>query len=169
MPILLLLLAPILEIWVVVRVGAHFGVVNTLFALAAGAILGGGIAKAQGRFIVQSFQNSVARGEVPTTKMVHNLLILLGGALLFIPGFLSDAVGLMFIIPGPRHLFALWVRRKMLAGFNKGAFQVFSMGGFKGGFGGAATDSVRDVTPKSIEASDAIIDIAPISKEEKSD
>jgi UPF0716 protein FxsA len=173
--LVLILIMPVLEIWILVRVGSEFGVVNVLFALAAAMILGGGLAKAQGRYMMQTFQNSVARGEVPNARVFHSLLIFIGGILLFIPGFLSDAVGILMILPGTRHLLALWLRAKMTSQIRSGNFRAFSsvnFGGFGAGFGFPGGSSgmnrdPRDVSPKELDASQEIIDITPIAKDDK--
>ncbi|MES2856878.1 MAG: FxsA family protein [Bdellovibrionota bacterium] len=173
MPILLLLLTPILEIYVMIRVGSQIGFVNTIFALLAGAILGGGMAKAQGRYMLQTFQKTISQGQLPSSQVFHSLLIFIGGILLFIPGFLSDAVGLLLILPGTRHLFALWLRRRMALQLSNGTFRAFSMGGFGGFSGGFSTGGFgsssnspesRNVDPRAIDASQEIIDVTPIRK-----
>jgi UPF0716 protein FxsA len=179
---LLLLGFPALEIYVLIQVGERIGFVNTVFALLATGVLGVGLAKNEGRALHAKLTQAMARGEVPTQQMLQSALVFLGGVLLVIPGFVSDVIGLILILPGTRHLLAYLVKRKiqnqMRAGFSQ--FRVFTSGpfgagaGFRtGGFGRnpfepqaperSEDDSFgRDVTPK-------VIDVTPISKSKVED
>jgi UPF0716 protein FxsA len=166
-PILLLLLLPIIEIYVLVQVGALFGFVNTVFALLAAFVLGVGIAKAQGRYIMAKMQASLTQGEIPQSEVLHGLLVFIGGVLFLIPGFVTDLAALFFVIPGPRHLLVAYFRRKIEQQIRSGQFRVFSYGNFGGGFGtnearprtqARPEEWTRDVSPK-------VIDIKPVSSE----
>lgn len=180
MSLLVLLLLPIAELIVLFRVGGAIGVVNTLFALIAAGILGAGLARTQGKFVIRRLQGSLARGEMPGNEVVHGLLIFVGGVLFLIPGFVSDVIGFFLILPGTRHLMVYVLKKKIARGLSQGQFRVFKTGGgFAGGFGGAfggfggASGSrprgpfgasgedpsfSRDVTPK-------VIDVTPIASE----
>lgn len=179
MPLLLLLLLPVLEIYVLVKVGARIGAMNTFFALVAIGVIGAGLARSQGRFIFNKLQTSLARGEMPTSEVLQGVLVFLAGVLFLIPGFVSDVAALFLVLPGTRHLIAGWMRRKMAAKMSAGGFRVFSAGPFgSGAFGGFGTGpfrpsgpqprdvdldldgEARDVTPK-------VIDVTPLSSESR--
>lgn len=174
MPFLLILLLPVLEIYVLVKVGSSIGVVNTLFALLAIGVLGAGLAKTQGRYILSRLQANLSRGEVPTTQILQGVLVFIGGILFLIPGFITDVMGLLLVLPGTRHLIAAWMRKSMEKKMAGGQFKVFTSGPFgMGGFGGsfrtgprgpaddyASSDEGRDVTPK-------VIDVTPISSDSR--
>lgn len=174
MLILLLLLAlPVLEIYVLVQSGVRFGVSHTLFALLGIGVLGAGLARSQGRYILTRLQTTVARGQTPTSDLLQGLLVFLGGVLFLVPGFITDLVAIFFVLPGTRHLIAEAMRRrlvkKMRSGATSGGFSVFvggpfGSGDFRPAGGGSSRPSesnagdefARDVSPK-------VIDVTPIS------
>ena len=180
MALLLLLLLPVLEIYVLVKVGSRIGVINTIFALVAIGVIGAGLAKAQGRYIFNKLQTSLAKGETPANQVLHGILIFLAGVLFLIPGFVSDIVALVLVLPGTRHLVVAWMRKKMATQMSAGGFRVFTAGSFgTGGFGGFGRGPFgpppgshregddlgfggegRDVTPK-------VIDVTPISSDSR--
>ncbi len=192
MPFLLFLLFPVLEIWCLVKFGQRYGVVNTLFALLAMGVLGVSFAKAQGRYLLSRLQSNLSRGEIPTNEVLHGLLVFVGGILFLIPGFISDFIGALFVLPGARHLVVFLLRRQLARKIGSGAFRVFTSGsgGFGvGGFGGRAGpfggasgpfrssggspfesdfqseaefNRVRDVSPR-------VIDVTPISSQSRKD
>lgn len=143
--LLLLLLVPVAEIYVLIQVGARIGFVNTIFALLVFGVLGAGLAKAQGRYLLRSLRESLNRGELPTFRVLQGVLVFVGGVLFLIPGFLTDLIGAFFVLPGPRHLIAAMIQRKLARQISSGRFKVYASG-----------PSDRDVTPK-------VIDITPIS------
>lgn len=171
MMFLLILFFPIIEIYVLIQIGARIGFINTVFALIAAGILGAGFAKAQGRYLFGNLQKTLARGEIPTKQLLHALLVFIGGILFLIPGFVSDFVGLILVLPGTRHLVALYMRARFAKKLSNGQFKVFQ-GGFQAGFGGfdpfgqmrnRPSAGERDVTPPSLDASSEIIDVTPDS------
>jgi UPF0716 protein FxsA len=162
------------EIYVLWSAVSHYGFVNTFFALLASAVLGAGLARSQGRYIIAKMQTSLAKGEPPAAEVVQGILVFAGGLLFILPGFVSDFVGLLCVLPGTRHLLARHVRNRFAKQVGKGNFRVFTFG-MGGPFPGAGPfgrpapepDSepwTRDVTPK-------VIDVTPISSrtEEKPD
>jgi UPF0716 protein FxsA len=166
---LLLFFFPILEIITIVRVGGAIGFANTVFAFIAAGVLGFGIVKSQGRFLLGGLQSTLAKGELPANRAMHSALIFVGGVGLMAPGFLSDAVGLMFILPGSRHLIARYLKKSLERKLRSGGFQVFTMGNM-GGFGGfgASTSQppprpgeARDVSPREIRGD--VIDVEVVS------
>ena len=152
-----------LEIYVLVKVWGAYGFVNTFFALLVGAFLGAGLARTQGRFILQHLKESVARSQMPTDRVLHGMLVFVAGLLLIVPGFVSDALALLLVLPGTRHLAVALVKRHFKQQVVSGRFRAFTFGGSFGqrppfGAPDRASNDVRDVTPK-------IIDVTPISRE----
>ena len=152
------------EIYVLVKVWIAYGFINTVFALMAAGVLGAGIARNQGRYILQKLQTSVAQGQMPADQVLHGMLIFIGGLLFIVPGFVSDFIALIFILPGTRHLVVASIKRRFARKVSSGQFRVFTFGNMNmrngpSGGGASATESgfVRDVSPK-------VIDVTPISK-----
>lgn len=182
MTLLFIFLLPIAEIWLLIEVASRYGIVNTFFAVLASFVLGAGIARSQGLFILKNLQSTVARGEIPTQAILQSVLVFVGGVLIMVPGFITDALGVLLVLPGTRHLFAWFMKKKIASNIQNGRFHVFAGGtGFAGSFGGQnpfgggaepfgrPQGPLRDVTPLNIDASDAsraVIDITPIKDED---
>jgi UPF0716 protein FxsA len=98
----LLLIVPIAELWVIVQIADQIGFLFTLVLLLAVSIAGAWLLKQQGMETWRSLQGTLRRGEMPTQQVTDGALILLGGALLMTPGFLTDAVGLFLLVPATR-------------------------------------------------------------------
>ena len=114
LPLLLVLfiVVPIAELWVIVQVGQAIGIGWTLLLLLVAAVLGSVLARAQGRIAWRRFSEAVSAGRAPAREVVDGALILLGGTLLLTPGFLSDVLGIAFLLPPTRALVRrLLVRR----------------------------------------------------------
>lgn len=99
---LLIIIVPVVELWVIVMVGARIGVLNTLSLLILVSVAGAVLLKREGLATWRRLQSTMARGEIPTDEVTDGALILMGGALLLTPGFLTDIVGLLFLFSGTR-------------------------------------------------------------------
>src|SRR3954451_13003835 len=134
MPLLLIVLfivVPIAELYVIIQVGQLFGVVPTLLLLLADALLGSLLLKHQGRGAWRRFNEALAARRFPGREVVDGVLIVIGGTLLLTPGFLSDIAGLFLLIPPTRA-----IARRLLMRFTLGRFAVVAMpGGGRGPFG----------------------------------
>lgn len=123
MPLLLLLafvVVPIVEIYVIVQVGEAIGVVPTVVLLLADAALGTWIFRREGRRAWRALQQAIGEHRVPTKEVADGALIVVGGALMLAPGFVTDAVGLLCVAPPTRavlrRLLSAWVGRQLLGG-----------------------------------------------------
>jgi len=112
--LLALLALPILEIYLLIQVGGMVGFLPTLFLLFGAASLGTWLLQTQGWSTWMRLQQSLAQGELPTDELVNGALIVAGGALLLLPGFLSDVAGLLCLIPFTRRLIAAWFVKSRL-------------------------------------------------------
>lgn len=107
MPLLLLflfLLLPIAEIYVIVKVGQAIGILPTLALLLLDGFVGAALARSQGRAAWERFNRVLAEGRVPARETFDGAMIVLGGALLLAPGFITDVVGFFLLIPPTRGL-----------------------------------------------------------------
>jgi UPF0716 protein FxsA len=95
---------PLAELWAILAVGDAIGVVPTILILLADSVLGALLLRAQGRGAWRRFVDALRTGRVPSRELADGLLILVGGALLLTPGFLTDVIGLMLLIPVTRVL-----------------------------------------------------------------
>ena len=109
MPFLFLLalfvVVPILEIYVIIQVGQAIGALWTIVLLVADSILGTLLMKSQGRAAWRRFQAALAEGRMPAREVLDGVLVIFGGAFLITPGFLTDILGFLLLIPPTRALF----------------------------------------------------------------
>lgn len=94
-----ILLLPLVEIFVLVKVGHIIGALNTVLAIVFAAILGVLTMRVQGFATAFRVRAALARGELPGTALMDGLWLLLAGLLLLIPGFVTDAIALLLFIP----------------------------------------------------------------------
>jgi UPF0716 protein FxsA len=109
--VLLFLLVPLLEIWLLIKVGGIIGALPTVAMVVLTAVLGAALARHQGLVTLQRLQASLARGEAPALEMVEGVLLLIGAFLLLTPGFFTDALGFACLIPPLRRALAWWAIR----------------------------------------------------------
>jgi UPF0716 protein FxsA len=117
----LLIAVPIAELYVIVQVAHLIGLVPTLVVLLAVSILGGWLLKREGTAAWRRVRATLARGEMPALEVADGALVLLGGALLLTPGFITDAAGLLLLFPmvrvalrgGIRRLLWRWGRNRV--------------------------------------------------------
>ncbi len=122
--IVLFIVVPIAELYVIIQVGEAIGVWPTLALLLADALLGSFLLKHQGRGAWQRFNQALAERRFPGREVVDGLLIVVGGTLLLTPGFITDVFGLLLLIPPTRA-----VARGVLRRFTIGRFTVVGMPG----------------------------------------
>lgn len=101
---LLFLVVPLVELYVIVQAAQAFGVLETIVALVAMSVLGAWLVKRQGVAVWQRFNEAVAHGQVPHREIIDGALVMLAGALLLTPGFASDLLGLLLLLPPTRAL-----------------------------------------------------------------
>jgi UPF0716 protein FxsA len=105
----LFIVVPIVELWVIIEIGSLIGVWPTIALLLADALLGSLLLRHQGRGAWRRFNEALAERRFPGREVADGLLIAIGGTLLLTPGFLTDVVGAIFLIPPTRAI----VRRLM--------------------------------------------------------
>jgi UPF0716 protein FxsA len=130
--IVLFIVIPIAELYVIIQVGELIGIWPTLALLLLDAVAGSLLLKHQGRGAWRRFNAALAERRFPGTEVVDGVLIVVGGTLLVSPGFITDVFGIFFLLPPTRAL-----ARKVLKRFTIGrvAFIGSIPGGFGGGFG----------------------------------
>jgi UPF0716 protein FxsA len=93
---------PLIELYVIVQVAIAIGVWNTIGLLVLVSLVGAWLVKRQGLAAWQRAQVAITAGRVPGREIVDGVLLLLAGLLLLVPGFVSDAVGLLLLLPPVR-------------------------------------------------------------------
>jgi UPF0716 protein FxsA len=100
--VLLFIVVPIAELYVIVQVGHVLGVANTLALLVVISFAGAWLMKREGLTTWRRAQRQIDAGVLPGRDLVDAALIVLAGALLLAPGFITDAVGLLLLVPPVR-------------------------------------------------------------------
>ena len=115
LPVLIALFigVPFAEIYVLLQVGDAIGVVNTLGLLIVISVVGAWLAKREGLGVLRRMQRSVDAGRVPGTELVDGFLILLAGALMLTPGFLTDILAILLLLPPVRAVVRRELRRRL--------------------------------------------------------
>lgn len=110
---LLFTLVSILELALIIEVGSRLGVMVTILLILFTAVFGAYFAQTQGWQILIRLQTELNAGQLPSNTLIEGLLILIGGVLLLTPGFITDTLGFLLILPPTRKRF----REKLKAYF----------------------------------------------------
>jgi UPF0716 protein FxsA len=130
MPLILLIVliaVPLLELAVIIKVGGSIGVLPTILLLVGVAILGTVLLRSQSRMALRRASEALSSGRPPVDSVVDAVGLLIAGALMLTPGFLTDIIGLLLLIPPLRRRLARWIFAKAAGrvvfggtGFNRG-------------------------------------------------
>ena len=148
----LFIVVPIVELYVIIQIGGLIGVWPTIALLLADALLGSLLLRHQGRGAWRRFNLALAERRFPGREVADGLLIAIGGTLLLTPGFVTDIVGLIFLIPPTRAII-----RRLMRGYVGRRFIVVGASGPAGPAGPAAASNRHydyDATAEEIDADD---------------
>ena len=165
MILLLFFFFPFLEIYLFYKAIAHFGFMDTALWVITAFALGMGLTATIGRSILLNVQVDLAQGKLPLRKAMHKALIVFAGFLFMIPGLGSDAIAVLLVLPGTRHLAVFYLDQKLKLAMATGSARFFTAGF------GQRPQNFRRQSPFPEEARferDAeIIDVTPINIESK--
>jgi UPF0716 protein FxsA len=133
--VLLFIVVPILELFVIIQVGEAIGVLPTIALLIVDSVLGSMLMRSQGRAAWRRFNAALVEGRIPHREVLDGALVIFGGALLLAPGFLTDVLGIILLLPPTRTLVRGIVARRLLP-------RVVASG--LGGVGGLGGRGARD-------------------------
>jgi len=120
--LLLFLIIPILEIYLLIQVGGWIGALPTVFLVVLTAVLGAFFLRQQGFATLERVQQTLANGRLPATELLEGAFLLVGGALLLTPGFFTDAIGFACLVPIlHRSLIAWAIQRGVVKAAGMGA------------------------------------------------
>lgn len=110
---LLFLAVPFAELFVILKVGSALGIVPTIGLLILMSVVGAALVKREGIGVLRRAQQRMNAGQVPGRELVDGVLILFAGALMLTPGFLTDCVAILLLIPPVRAGFRAYAIRKL--------------------------------------------------------
>lgn len=153
---LLILAIPALEIAVFIQVGDLIGVIPTLLGIVVTAVIGAALLRHQGLQTLRRVQESLDRGELPVADVFDGLCIVLAGALLLTPGFVTDAIGLSLFLPPVRRVLMALLARHLAARGGAGGFthRPTPSSPFTSGEGPTIDGDYTDVTPPERKGAD---------------
>jgi UPF0716 protein FxsA len=115
--VVLLIGIPTLEVWLILQVGQQIGVLPTLAVLLVEAVIGGLLMRHEGRRAWTALNDAFNSGRMPTGELADAALVLVGGLLLMLPGFATDLIGFLFLLPitrpYARRILAFFVARRL--------------------------------------------------------
>lgn len=132
--LLLFLVVPLIELYIIVQVSSGFGILPTIAVLILVSVVGAWLVRREGTSVLKRVQDQLSSGKMPTNELIDGAMIVGGGALMLTPGFLTDIIGVSLLLPPVRAIF-----RPFLAKAVKSRVQVVSpFGGMMGDGPGSA-------------------------------
>jgi UPF0716 protein FxsA len=110
--LLVFIVVPIAELYVIFKVGDSIGWLPTLAILVLDSLLGTWLLKSQGSVVWRRFQETMQAGRIPHREVIDGALVIFGGAFLITPGFITDIIGILLLLPPTRSLFRRWLIRR---------------------------------------------------------
>jgi UPF0716 protein FxsA len=123
---LLFTLVSVLELALIIEVGSRLGVPTTILLILFTAVLGAYLAQTQGWQVLTRLQTELSAGQLPSNTLIEGFLILIGGAFLLTPGFLTDTLGFLFILPPTRKRFREGLKAYFRSRFNVDVYYNYS-------------------------------------------
>jgi UPF0716 protein FxsA len=121
---LLLIGMPLLELFILIKIGSYLGAFRTIMLVIFSALLGLLFARIEGLRTLHHIRQSLARGILPAEEMLDSVLIFAAGVLFVIPGVLTDMFALVLLIPFTRTVFKRWLRRRFDRAIASGNAQI---------------------------------------------
>ena len=112
-------LIPLVEIYLLIKLGQAFGAMTSILLVIITGMLGAYLARMEGLRTLFRIQETLREKKMPGNELLEALLIVLAGLVLITPGFLTDAVGFMLLIPASRVRIRDWLRNRFQARFTR--------------------------------------------------
>ena len=120
---LLFLLVPVVEIYLLIQVGGLIGALPTVLAVVLTALIGSVLIRQQGVSTLQRARQGMAAGQLPAMEMLEGIALLVSGAFLLTPGFFTDAIGFLLLVPFLRRWLIGAIMRNAVVMHNHGSAQ----------------------------------------------
>jgi len=121
---LLFTLVPAMELYLIIKVGSVIGALNTIFIIILTGVLGAYYARSQGFRVISNIQWKMQQGTLPGDDLINGAMLLLGGALLITPGFITDFTGFALIFPPTREIVKRSVRSYLQRKIDRGEIRL---------------------------------------------
>ena len=136
---------PVLELMLLIEVGAQVGAMNTIALCLATGFVGASLARSQGADVLRRMQGTVQQGGLPARELVDGVLILVAGVVLLTPGFVTDALGILLLLPPSRAVIRVVAMRWIKAKLAQGTWQMQGgPGGYQAHWSGGPAQARRE-------------------------
>jgi len=105
-------LVPVLELYLLIKIGAVIGAMNTMALVILTGFAGAYLARMQGMQTMRRVRSQLQQGIMPAEDLIDAVIIFVAGIVLLTPGFLTDLAGLLLLFPASRFHFKRWLRQK---------------------------------------------------------
>ncbi len=111
--ILAFVITPIIELYLLIKIGSLIGAFNTIMLVVLTGIAGALLARSQGLAVLNKINSDLESGSMPAEALIYGLFILVGGLLLITPGIITDIIGFIFVIPHTREVVKKYIKNKL--------------------------------------------------------
>lgn len=111
--ILAFIITPIVELYLLIKIGTLLGAFNTIMLVVLTGIAGALLARSQGLAVLNKINSDLESGSMPAESLIDGLFILTGGLLLITPGIITDIIGFIFVIPHTREVVKKYIKNKL--------------------------------------------------------
>ena len=122
----LFLIIPLVELYLLIKIGGIIGAFNTVLIIFTTATLGAYLAKSQGLLVLRQIREATSQGYMPGNELLHGLFVLIGGFALLTPGFLTDALGLSMLVPQIREIYVRLAKNMLKKKIESGDVQMWT-------------------------------------------
>ena len=115
--LILFIMIPVVELYILIEIGKQIGALTTIGIIIITGIIGAYLVRSQGFIIFRKIQNDLSEGILPGDSLLQGIIILAGGLFLLTPGFITDIIGFIFLIPTSRKIIKkyllIWLKKKI--------------------------------------------------------
>ncbi len=120
--LILFVIVPVTELYILIEVGKKIGSLTTIGIIILTGIIGAYLVKGQGFMILKRIQNDLNEGIIPGDSLIQGAIILAGGIFLLTPGFVTDIIGFIFLIPVSRRVVKKYLLKWLKGKIKEGNF-----------------------------------------------
>jgi UPF0716 protein FxsA len=157
---ILFVAVPILEMIILIKIGGLIGAIPTIAMVVLTATVGIWLLKLEGLATLRRVQEKMATGQLPETELLEGIMLIVGGALLLTPGFVTDSFGFVCLIPVLRRPLARWLIKRTLV-MQNGASSFSASGATFSATGSAFNQTTHHTTNKTTIIDGEFIDESP--------
>lgn len=149
--LIIFIAVPLIEMIILIQVGGLIGAIPTVALVVLTATLGIWLLKLEGLATLARVQEKLDQGQIPETELLEGIMLLVGGALLLTPGFITDAMGFICLLPGLRRPLARWIIHRGLLRAMNFSGSSFTSGTFSSGSFTTRSNGQHELDDKTIE------------------